>query len=105
MRRRTVATTSAVDEPVESIASPIRRARSITARACRWLTASSPPGTPIATVGGPTPRTTHWARSRHALPTRGAGRSAAGRTWGPVISDRDTSVPSRWVLRSLTTPA
>lgn len=53
----------------------------MTLRAWRWLTASSLPGSPMATVGGPTPRTTHWARSRQTRPTRGDGR-----TTGPVIS-------------------
>ncbi|WP_431473919.1 hypothetical protein [Ornithinimicrobium sp. W1665] len=68
------------------MASPTRRARSMTARASRWLTASSPPSrVPRARVGGEALRTTSDARRRHIRPTRPAGRTSRGLTCcGPV---------------------
>lgn len=62
--RRTVATTSEAEAPVDSKVSPTRMARSMTARAVRWSTPSAPCHRLIASVGGPLSRTARPALSR-----------------------------------------
>jgi len=83
MSRRTVATTSEAEAPVESNVSPTRMARSITARAVRWSTPSVPCHRATTSSGAPLSRTARPARSRNDLPaTRVRGGRGKRLIWG-----------------------
>ena len=60
---------------MDSSASPTRRARSQTARACRWVASSAAIDVPMAVVGGELERTTRTAWYFSCRPRRAAGIS------------------------------
>src|ERR1039457_2156199 len=84
MSRRTVATTSEAEAPVDSNVSPTRMARSMTARAVTWSTPSAPCHRYSESVGGPMSRTARPARARSDLPATREDRGGCG---SGVISD------------------